>query len=239
VLSGQPDPPKYFATMKRLNKRGPRVAGALRMPKRQQDDALVSLAASGALIVDARPASEYAANFLRGTLNIPLNNSFVTWAGWLVPYTDDFYLLLGDGADTRLEETVRALSLIGLDRIAGYFTASALDDLPFAQLGRIPQLVPADAARRARSDRAVILDVRSDVEWEESHLDGATHIFLGDLSDRIGELPTDRPIVTQCQSGGRSAIAASVLSRAGFRDVRNLTGGLDAWVAAGLGAVGS
>ena len=57
---GQPDPPKYFATMKRLNRRGPRVIGALRMPKRQQDEALASIAASGALVVDTRPASEYA-----------------------------------------------------------------------------------------------------------------------------------------------------------------------------------
>jgi hydroxyacylglutathione hydrolase len=128
VLSDQPDPPKYFATMKRLNKRGPRVLGAFRTPRRQQDDALPAIVASGALVVDARPASEYAAAFLPGTLNIPLNNSFVTWAGWLVPYTDDFYLLLGDGAETRLDEAVRALSLI--------------DDIPFSQLGRIPQLAP-------------------------------------------------------------------------------------------------
>ena len=236
VLADQPDPPKYFATMKRLNKRGPRVLGGFRTPRRQQDDALSAIVASGALVVDARPASDYAAAFLPGTLNIPLNHSFVTWAGWLVPYTEDFYLLLGDGAETRLDEAVRALSLIGLDRIAGYFTASALDDLPFSQLGRIPQLAP-EAARAAQSDRAVILDVRSDLEWKESHLEGATHIFLGELSDRLGELPKDRPIVTQCRSGGRSSIAASLLRRAGFQSVSNLTGGLDAWAAEGLGTV--
>ena len=95
-----------------------------------------------------QPPSDYAAAFLPGTLNIPLNHSFVTWAGWLVPYTEDFYLLLGDGAETRLDEAVRALSLIGLDRVAGYFTASALDDLPFSQLQGSRSLRPKRRARR-------------------------------------------------------------------------------------------
>jgi hydroxyacylglutathione hydrolase len=239
VLSGQPDPPTYFATMKRLNKSGPRILGGFRVPRRQQEEALTSIVASGALVIDIRPALEYAGDFLLGTLNIPFNNSFVTWAGWLVPYTEDFYLLLGGGADSRLDEVVRALSLIGLDRIGGYFSASTLDDLPFSRLGRIPQLLPVEAKSAATAAGAVILDVRSNSEWQESHIEGATHIFLGELSDRLHELPKDRPIITQCQSGGRSSIAASVLRRADFRSVSNLTGGLHAWVAAGMRTVDS
>jgi hydroxyacylglutathione hydrolase len=231
VLSGQPDPPKYFATMKRLNKEGPRVLGCMCTPRRQNDEALASVVAGGALVIDVRPTAEYAARFLPGTLNIPLNNSFVTWAGWLVPYTIDFYLLLGEGAEARLEEAVRALALIGLDRVAGYFTAGALARLDGPALAQIPQLSPHDLA--ADGTRRIV-DVRSDLEWQADHLAGATHIPLGHLTERLSELPKDQPLVTQCQSGTRSAIAASLLRREGFTDVSNLTGGIQAWTDAGL-----
>jgi hydroxyacylglutathione hydrolase len=233
VLSGQPDPPAYFATMKRINKEGPRVLGCICSPRRQDDQALASVVAGGALVIDARPASEYAAAFLPGTLNIPLNNSFVTWAGWLAPYDQDIYLLLGEGAESRLEEATRALALIGLDRIAGYFSSSALRQLAGESLSSIPQVTPADVG----SDGRVLLDVRSDLEWQKGHIDGATQIPLGHLPSRIGELPKDRPIVTQCQSGARSSIAASLLRRAGFTNVSNLAGGIEAWQKAGLPVV--
>lgn len=241
VLAGQPDPPKYFATMKRLNKEGPRVLGCICPPRRQDDQALASVVAGGALLIDARPAAEYAAGFVTNSINLPLNNSFVTWAGWLVPYDRDVYLLLGEGADTRLDEIVRALALIGIDRVAGYFTETALTTIDRGSVGRIPQLTPAalselvtPKAAPAAGDGATVLDVRTDPEWREGHIAGAIHIPLGHLVDRLTEIPRDRPVVTQCQVGGRSAIAASLLARAGFADVRNLAGGIEAWTQAGL-----
>jgi hydroxyacylglutathione hydrolase len=204
----------------------------LSLPPRLDDEALAAVVAGGALVIDVRPAAEYAARLLPGTLNIPLNNAFTTWAGWLVPYSQDFYLLLGDGAETRLHEAVRALALIGLDRVAGYFAASALERLSPATLGRIPQVDPQALA--AHPDR-VVVDVRSDAEWESGHLAGATHIPLGQLSARTADVPRDRPLVTQCQSGARSSIAASLLRKHGFSDVSNLAGGIQAWKDAGMG----
>ncbi|HYU79406.1 MAG TPA: MBL fold metallo-hydrolase [Vicinamibacterales bacterium] len=234
VLEGQPDPPKYFVMMKRLNKEGPRVLGCLCTPRRLDDEALGSVVAGGALVIDVRSASDYAAGYVPGTLNIPLNNSFVTWAGWFVPYTQDSYLLLGEGAESRLDEAVRALALIGLDRIAGYFSSSALRRVPASDLARIPQLSPRDAAQRIDAAHLTILDVRSDIEWKEEHLPGALHIPLGQLEERAAELPKQQLLVTQCQSGNRSSIAASVLRRAGFNDVSNMAGGLSAWETEGL-----
>ena len=84
--------------------------------------------ARGALVIDTRSAAEYAEGFLPGTLNLPLTNAFVTWAGWLVPYTEDFYLLLSEGAESRLDEIVRSLALIGLDRVGGYWDEAVIDE---------------------------------------------------------------------------------------------------------------
>lgn len=234
VLAGQPDPPTYFATMKRINKEGPRPLGDRPTPRRLDDQALAAALARGAMVIDTRPAAEYARDAAVGTLNLPLNGSFVTWAGWLVPYDAEFYLLLGDGAELRLDEMARALSLIGLDRVGGYFASSALAALPAGARSRIPQIEPKALAGMRGDDVPVVIDVRNDAEWADGHLPSAVHIPLGRLTERLNELPKGQPLVTQCAAGGRSAIAASLLQRAGFKEVSNLVGGYNAWTAAGL-----
>jgi hydroxyacylglutathione hydrolase len=238
VLDGQPDPPKYFAAMKTQNRDGPRILGQFSMPPRMDDSELSAVIGRRALVIDTRSAAEYAGGFVPGTINLPLNNSFVTWAGWLVPFDADVYLIIDTGAETRLVETVRALALIGLDRIAGYFAESAVTRVNH-QLSRIPQLAPGELASM-RGDRVpVVIDVRSDIEWKAGHLPAAIHIPLGRLIERLAELPKDQPLVTQCRAGGRSSIAASVLARAGMQNVSNLAGGYNAWVDARLPTAGT
>ena len=80
---------------------------------------------------------------------------------------------------------------------------------------------------RASKDVAVI-DVRNMNEWKEGHLPSALHIPLGQLAERIAEVPADREVVVHCQSGGRSSIAASLLKKMGRSNVANLTGGYKA-----------
>jgi hydroxyacylglutathione hydrolase len=236
VLAGQPDPPTYFATMKRMNREGPPILNGFRTPPRVADGELPDLVRSGRLVIDTRSAHEYAQGFLPGTLNLPLTTSFVTWAGWLVPYTEDVYILVDENAQWRLGEIVRALALIGLDRVAGHFTSAALGHAG-EPLSRIPQVQPQDLAAM-RGDRApVVVDVRHDNEWAEGHLPSAIHLPLGHLTDRLAELPKTQPLVTHCQSGARSAIAASLLRRRGFTDVANLAGGYAAWEESGLPTV--
>ncbi|PIR18509.1 MAG: MBL fold metallo-hydrolase, partial [Elusimicrobia bacterium CG11_big_fil_rev_8_21_14_0_20_64_6] len=142
VLEGQPEPPKYFATMKRVNKEGPAILGGFRAPRRIDDHLIADLVRQHALVIDTRPAGEFAVEHLPGTVNIPLNASFVTWAGWLVPYTADVYVIVDDASSPRLEEMVRALSLIGIDRVAGYFGPSAITHAAEhgATLGTVAQI---------------------------------------------------------------------------------------------------
>jgi hydroxyacylglutathione hydrolase len=190
------------------------------------------LLASDALLLDTRPAADYAAAHIPGTINLPLNRAFTTWAGWLVPYTRDFYLLIDHARADALDEAVRDLAMIGLDRVGGYIDCDE-DTLHAWQMGggaigSIPQITAQRLAERLRTGGLSVIDVRARDEWEEGHLPGARHIPLGALPHRIADLPAG-PLVMQCQSGSRSAIAASLLDARGRKDVWNLEGGFPAW----------
>ena len=237
VLAGQPEPPKYFAVMKALNKEGPRVLGGFTRPPALHLSALEAHLAAGRLVVDTRPASAYAVSHIPGTINIPLNGSFTTWAGWLIPYADDFYVIAQAGA---VDTLVRDLAMIGLDRISGSFDPAVVDAWTGAgkRAGTVPQITVADLRESLAHQAVTLLDVRNQNEWQGGHIDGARHIPLGYLADRLAEVPRDRPIVVQCAAGGRSSIGASLLRAHGVEPpVINLIGGIGEWRKAGLPTV--
>ena len=231
VLDGQPEPPRYFAEMKRINRDGPRILGALDEPDALTPAELAGLVRGGAPVVDIRPADAFAAGHVPGTLNIPLNRSFTTWAGWLIPYDEDFYLL-ADGPE--VAEAVRDLAMIGLDRVAGVAGPEALEHWRSTEgtLGRIER-ADLESVRRSLPDDGAILDIRGVAEHEAARIPGATNIPLGYLRDRLDELPTERPLYVHCESGSRSPIAASVLQAEGVKGVVDFTGGIQGWSAAG------
>ena len=236
VLDGQPEPPKYFAEMKRLNKEGPRVLGGLGRPQRIPAGRMGDLLGAGTLIVDTRPAADFAAAHLPGTINIPLNRAFTTWAGWLVPYDREFYLLTDPARDEAVETAVRDLAMIGIDRVAGYLDCSETLEVWRAAgrpLGATPQTTVAQLRQRLGADTVTVIDVRARTEWEAGHRPGVVKIPLGLLPDRLDEHPARGPIVFQCETGTRSAIAASLLKARGRGDVANLEGGFAAWRQAG------
>jgi hydroxyacylglutathione hydrolase len=237
VLAGQPEPPRYFAEMKRINKIGPRILGGAHRPALLAPEALAPLLASGAIVVDTRPAADFANGFVPGTINIPLNKSFNTWAGWLLPFDRDVHLITDQtGGDALIDTAVRDLAMIGLDRVAGYLTSASVRIWADAggALARIQQMTPEAAATAMSSGEISVLDVRGLSEWEAGHLAGVRNIPVGYLTDNLDALPTDTPLVLHCQGGARSAIAASVLHARGFTNVVNMTGGYAAWEAAGL-----
>jgi hydroxyacylglutathione hydrolase len=235
VLDGQPEPPKYFAEMKRINREGPGLLGGFHRPRRLPETRLPGLLERGALVIDARHAADFAAGHVPGTLNIPLNRGFTTWAGWLVPYDRDFYLLLDDGCAPCLDRAAKDLALIGLDRVSGYFGAEVLDAwrAEGRELERTPQITASELAERMRDGAVAVLDVRGAAEWATGHLPGVPNIPAGYLADRLDELPRETPLVVHCQAGARSAIAASVLQARGFKNVINLRGGYAEWKASG------
>lgn len=234
ILTGQPEPPVYFAQMKRINAEGPRLLGSFRRPVRLPGSHLERLLAEGALVIDTRHAADFAVGHIPGTINIPLDRSFTTWAGWLIPYNQPFYLLLDDRCRDCLDEATRELARIGLDEVAGHIGTEVIDT--WLAAGRhLAMIAPLTAAElQGLVPAPVVLDVRGQTEWEAGHLPGAIHMPLGILRDMIDLIPRDRPVVVHCQSGARSAIAASLLKARGFTQVSNLLGGFAAWQASGF-----
>ncbi len=104
----------------------------------------------------------------------------------------------------------------------------------FASSPEVPTVDAEEAHRLHEDGTAIIVDVREPFEWEEARIPGATHIPLGELGDRVGEIPEDRTVILQCRSGARSAEACAHLLQVGLEDVCNLEGGLLAWHRAGF-----
>src|SRR5688572_18956051 len=109
------------------------MLGGIRRPARLPMATLVSLLAQGGIVVDTREAAEFARGAVPGTINIPASRTFTTWSGSLLPYDLDFYLIVDDRRMQTVDELVRDLAGIGLDRVAGYFGGEVVDTWPMSQ----------------------------------------------------------------------------------------------------------
>ncbi|MDJ0757374.1 MAG: MBL fold metallo-hydrolase [Ardenticatenaceae bacterium] len=223
LLAGQPEPPTYFAMMKKLNKEGPAVIGDVQPPEKMPFSVLKETLAE-ALVIDTRSAEAFAAGHIPGSINIPAGNAFTNWAGWFLSFDEPFYLITGQAMDVNID-----LQTIGLDNLGGYFDLSVLD-----QWGELQSYQTMDAPKLAEAiakGDVTLVDVRNQSEWEEGHIAQATHIMLGYLPERVGEVPVSNgnPVALLCRSGNRSAIAASILQAKGIENVINMEGGINLW----------
>ena len=227
ILANQPEAPTYFALMKKVNKEGPRVLGEQPLP------AFTNLlevheAAVISQVVDITSSEEFAKAHVPGSINIPSSN-LATWAGWLLDYSEPTYLICNE---SQLPEAIRVLQKIGIDEVAGAFESSSVRAAGL-KTESLQNMTPNGLADEIANGELTVIDVRSDDEWAKGHIADAEHRFLGKLRQQVDEVTSDRTIVTQCQSGARSAIAASILQAAG-RQVVNMAGGMNAWLEAGL-----
>ncbi len=216
ILEGQPEPPLYFARMKRDNKIGPAILGGLPSPKRVTAAEVAKLAQKeGVAVLDTRLEPEFMSGHIPGSLLTTLNKQFNTVAGSFVTEDEDIYLVVDEN---RVKEAVLDLFRIGLDRVVGYIT---LQDLKLYQaqggkLDSIEVITFNDAAEKAQSGHNV-LDVRKLTEHQtEGRFTGSQNIAHTRLLQHLDKVPNDKPLVVHCAAGGRSAAAGSLLKRAGY-----------------------
>jgi hydroxyacylglutathione hydrolase len=232
ILSDQPETPFYFAEMKRINKVGPELIQTL--PEvALLDPAKALQIAREYLLIDTSASGDFANAHLPGSINIPAT-TLVQWAGFFVDYHQPLYLITGSD---QLAENLRQLRSIGIDNVAGYFESAAIRGAGLSTESYLSE-TPEQLRSKIESGGVKLLDVRAATEFREGHIAGAEHRFLGTLLRTAGDLDRGQPVATQCLGGARSAIAASILQRAGLQ-VTNMQGGYKAWLEAGFPVVQS
>lgn len=244
ILGSVPPYPPYYRRMKRVNSEGPKILDGLPGREPLPVDRFAELAEGSAVVVDLRDHLAFGGGHVPGSFGIGAGAKLSTWAAWTVPY-DRPILLVGDEPGHRdpqeqIESAVRSLVRVGLDDVVGYLDGGMS---AWAESGReiaeLPQASPVEIQRRLEQGEAIhVLDVRTDAEWESGHVEGARHVMAGFVAERVDEVPDDgKPVAVICGSGYRSTVAASVLARAGFERLVNVTGGMTAWKCAELPTV--
>ncbi|HLV45607.1 MBL fold metallo-hydrolase [Myroides odoratus] len=224
LLEGQPEPPKYFAMMKHLNKvNRPLLVEVPKHPKLSKEQFLTAYH-NGLQVIDTRNKTDFAKGFIPGSINIQDNNSFSTWAGWLLNYQEQFILV---AYDNQMEDLTRKLMRIGLDNIYGYI--SDVNDLDL-ELETEDIIDIEEFKSYIGNPNVQIVDVRGLTEYQTYHVEGADHVFVGTLSDNLDKFNKDKQIVIHCQSGDRATIAQSLLAKNGFKNVKNYSAGMKEWM---------
>ena len=240
VTADQPEAPAYFVYDAMLNRRE-RATLETALEREHNpltlDDVLRQMHA-GAQLIDIREPADFAGAHLAGSLNISLVGSYATWAGTLLDPKQPVVLIAEPGQE---HEGAMRLGRIGFDNVAGYLDGgmqalAACPDL----VRRIERITAATLAEQlVDAEPPVVLDVRTEREWHDKHIEGSLNIPLQHLRERFAEVPSDRPLVVHCGSGYRSSVAASMLEQQGITCVADLVGGMGAWEASQLETVGA
>lgn len=224
--------PNYFRQMEKVNLTAPPLAAALPRPVPASAAEFAKSMAGGLLALDTRSPEAFSGAYIPDSLAIPLD-MIPAYAGWFIAYDCDIGLIVQNFAD--VEPAVRYLARLGYRNIVSYLdeglhgweiSGRAYDQIPAIYAGNLKR-------RMERNEDFVLLDVRKAEEIEAARLPGSTEIFLGEVPERLDEIPGDKPIVTFCGSGRRAIIAASILKRNGFDRVENCLGSMAACQAVG------
>lgn len=218
ILEGQPEPPLYFANMKKVNKVGPEILGDAPVPPKVSVAEVSSrLGEPRFVVLDARTERKaFMSGHLKGSLYAPAKGDFSGFAGsYLMP--EETIVLVVDAAE-QVPGLTTQLRRIGLDHVVGWLSGA---DLAKAERGAVMGVSTAtfpDVEDLILGDpKTVILDVRRAGEYAAGHLRGAVNIAHTRLRPRSGELPADAPLVVHCQSGNRASAAVAWLQRLGRR----------------------
>lgn len=223
LIEDQPEPPKYFAMMKKFNKVKRPLLTEVPHPPKLTKKQFLSAYQKGVTIIDARHKNEFAQGAIPDSLNIEGGKAFATWAGWVVNYQEQFILVADDN---QIEDLTRKLMRIGLDNIFGYVSNIKELDLSLETSELIDYSEMKDQLEKTDVQ---IVDVRSSAEYKTNHIPGSENIFVGFLQDNLNKIDSQKQIIVHCKSGTRATIASSILRKHGFDKIKNYSAGMDNW----------
>lgn len=227
-----PPRPEYFGREVELNRQGASALDQIPPPVAVRAPELLRLQADGAIALDTRPVMQFAVAHVPGSFHIALSGQYASWAARLLGL-DKRIILIGEDAD-HLRESQLRLARVGIENVRAYLEDGIAGWIKGGyELDYIPQVSTQEfkELREQEKDHIAVLDVREPGEVEKGAIENSVRIPLGQLAARAGELDRDRLWIVHCAGGYRSSIATSILRRAGFLDIANLTGGYDGWKA--------
>lgn len=235
LLADQPEPPKYFAMMKKLNKVDRPLLTEVPKVKKLSPDELVKNFKNGVKLIDARNKTDFAAGFIAGSINIQGNNAFATWAGWFVEYNETFMLV---ASEAQIEDLTRKLMRIGLDNIIGYVdNVNDWAEKTGEALGKSKVISLDEFQALQKNNNLQIVDLRGAAEYKAAHIHGTENIFIGTIEQNLDKINRDQPVVIHCQGGDRAAIGYSILAKNGYDNLLNYSGGMNEWTKEGNAVV--
>ena len=229
LTSNLPARPAYFSQDAEINRKGAAALSDLPALAAIEPAELKKILDDGGIAMDVRPGERFAAGHVPGSVNIALSGQFASWAGALLGL-NACPVLIAESDEAAAEARMR-LARIGLEDAQGYLrggvAAWAETGLP---LTSVPEIRVEDLKIQLQDSRLQVLDVRRESEWEGGHIAGASWWPLDNFKIAPPEIDRNLPVAVHSKSGSRSMIACSLLQRAGFQNVINVTGGFDAWI---------
>src|SRR5262249_19341520 len=239
-----PARPEYFARDADLNRRGAAPLSELPSLRALPAPEVLRLQKEGAIVVDTRPAMQFAVAHVPGSVNLALTGQFASWAARILASPSvgaslglDTPLIIAGEDPEHLRESQVRLARVGIENVAGYLADGVIGWIRNGfELDYIPQITVQDffQLRNKEADRIAVLDVRELPEVANGVIENSLRIPLGKLGSKLAELDREKLLVVHCKGGYRSSIATSMLRRAGFHDIANLIGGFDAWQTAAV-----
>ena len=237
LTTEMPEAPDHFSRCSDINRKGPALVRNL--PTLTPFDPLSfskKAEEKNTVVLDIRSYEAFGGQHVAGAYHIDFGGNFATFAGWVIPPDVNMLLVAENGEQAA--EAIIGLRRVGLDRTIGYLDGGMYE---WAKAGlpmeHIPQLSAEELSQRITSGSKIgLVDVRAKREFQTGHIEGSINIPAPDLRERYKVLDTRVPIVTICNTGHRSSLAASILKQRGFKDISNLAGGMTGYNAAGSAA---
>ena len=231
LLLDQPEPPKYFAMMKSLNKIPRKLVTKVPVLKKISNADFNTSFSKGIKLFDAREKQNFAKGFIPGSINTPASdNFFATKISLYVNYEEEIMILADE---SQLDDLTRKLMRIGLDNVKGFISST---DSYNGDLEKV-NFVSIEETIAMKDKGTLVVDLRGASEYKEGHIEGAINVYFGTIEDNLDKIPKDKPVVVHCQSGHRASIGYSALVKNGYTNILNFSGGMNEWLKKGNAVV--